>query len=106
MSKFTSNLTRDLMRFVAVSASAYKHKIQAQIRYENMKARMEKYIYVPAEKMTTEQIIEDYENWGQEVIVNGDSYIIRKNMMVVYRASSEKEFRDNYAAVFSVVKLC
>lgn len=71
-----------------------------------MKARMEKYIYVPAEKMTTEQIIEDYENWGQEVIVNGDSYIIRKNMMVVYRASSEKEFRDNYAAVFSVVKLC
>ncbi len=89
------------MRFVAVQASIHKQ----QRKYNNMMARMQKYIDVPAECMRTEQMIEDYENWGYEVLVKGSRYFVRRNMIVMSRAGSEQEFRDQYATFFSSMKL-
>lgn len=99
------NFVRNLLTVCIAQGAKASYINDKKRELKKMEKRMNKYIHTPADQMTTEQILEDYKNWGFGVHVVPSGYIIQKNGVTVFKANNEKELHDNYEAVFSYVKI-
>ena len=98
-----------LIKYAVIQSTIIQEKEECRRKSREIEKKlkqMQKYIHVPADLMTTDQIIEDYRNWEFRVHVLPTGYLVQSREGInLFRAADETELRNMYESAFNSVKI-